>query len=67
MQDGGTRGVTFHGENGSPQRKSGLGYGMQLLVVCLNLTGRTKEKVAEGKRIRADSFAIVDKLQVAQT
>ena len=29
-------------------------------VVCANLTGRTKEKIAQSKRARAGSLALVD-------
>ena len=36
-------------------------------VVCLNVTGGTKERIAQSKRARAGSLAIVDWPQVAQT
>ena len=29
-------------------------------VVCPNVTGRTKERIAQGKRARAGSLAFVD-------
>ena len=36
-------------------------------VVCPNVTGRTRERISQSKRARADSLAIVDKPQVAGT
>ena len=36
--------------------RAGLGHA----VVCPNVTGRTKEKIAQSKRARAGSLAIVD-------
>ena len=41
--------------------------GLRHAVVCPNVTGRTKEKIAQGKRARAGSLALVDKPQVART
>ena len=29
-------------------------------IVCPNVTGRTKERIAQSKRVRAGSLAIVD-------
>ena len=29
-------------------------------VVCPNVTGRTKERIAQSKRVRAGSLALVD-------
>ena len=34
--------------------------GLRHAVVYPNVTGRTKEKIAQGKRARADSLALVD-------
>ena len=34
--------------------------GLQHAVVCLNVTGGTKEKIAQSKRARAGSLALVD-------
>ena len=39
-------------QNGSLQRKSRL--------VCPNVTGRTKKRIAQSKRARAGSLALVD-------
>ena len=36
-------------------------------VVCPNVTGRTKERIAQSKRARAGSLALVDQPQVART
>ena len=56
-EDGGTRGGTFHGEwIAAEEAKAGLRHA----VVCLNVTGRTKERIAQSKRARAGSFALVD-------
>ena len=41
--------------------------GLRHAVVCPNVTGRTKERIAQSKRARAGSLAIVDKPQVART
>ena len=41
--------------------------GLRHAVVCPNVTGRTKERIAQSKRARAGSLALVDLLQVAQT
>ena len=37
------------------------------LVACPNVTGRIKERIAQSKRARTGSIAIVDKPQVART
>ena len=37
-----------------------VGAGLRHAVVCPNVTGRTKERIAQSKRVRADSLAIVD-------
>ena len=34
--------------------------GLQHALVCSNVTGRTKERIAQSKRIRAGSLALVD-------
>ena len=34
--------------------------GLRYAVVCPNVTGRTKERIAQSKRARAGSLAIVD-------
>ena len=34
--------------------------GLRHVVVCLNVAGRTKERIAQSKRARAGSLAIVD-------
>ena len=34
--------------------------GLRHAVVCPNMTGRTKERVAQSKRARAGSLALVD-------
>ena len=34
--------------------------GLRRAVVCLNWTGMTKERIAQSKRARTDSLAIVD-------
>ena len=38
--------------------------GLRHPVACPNVTGRTKERIAQSKRARAGSLAIVDKLQL---
>ena len=34
--------------------------GLQYAVVCPNVTGRTKKRIAQSKRARAGSLALVD-------
>ena len=41
--------------------------GLRHAVVCPNVTGRTKERMAQSKRARPGSQAIVDQPQVART
>ena len=41
--------------------------GLRHAVVCPNVTGRTKKKIAQSKRARAGSLALVDQPQVART
>ena len=40
--------------------------GLRHSVLCPNLTGRTKKRIAQSKRTRAGSLAIVDQPQVAR-
>ena len=56
-KDDGTRGGTFHVEMDCCRESQGL------TTACSSipeLTGRTKERIAQSKRARADSLAIVD-------
>ena len=41
--------------------------GLRPAVVCPNVTGRTRERIAQGKRASAGSLALVDQPQVART
>ena len=42
--------------------------GLRHAVVCPNVTGRTQERIAQSKRVRAGSLAVVDQpQQVART
>ena len=41
--------------------------GLRHAVVCPNVTGRTKKRIAQSKRTRAGSHALVDQPQVART
>ena len=41
--------------------------GLRHAVVCPNVTGRTKKRIAQSKRTRAGSLALVDQPQVART
>ena len=34
--------------------------GLRHAVVCPNVTGRTKDRIAQSKRARADSLVLVD-------
>ena len=34
--------------------------GLRHAVVCPNVTGRTKERIAQSKRVRAGSLALVE-------
>ena len=38
-----------------------------VILVCSNVTGRAKERIAQSKRARAGLLAMVDKPQVAST
>ena len=55
--DGGTRGETFHGERYSCRESQGR---LRHAVACPNVTGRTREMIAQSKRARAELLAIVD-------
>ena len=57
MQYGETRGGTFHGEI---DRCREVRAGLRHAVVCPNVTGRTKDRIAQCKRDRTGSLAIVD-------
>ena len=52
-------------ENDSAIQKARAG--LRHTVVCPNVTGGTKNRIAHSKRARADSLAIVDQPQVART
>ena len=41
--------------------------GLRQAVVCPNVTGKTKERIAQSKRARAGSLTLVDYPQVART
>ena len=41
--------------------------GLRHAIVYPNVTGRTKERIVQSKRVRAGSFSIIDKRQVVQT
>ena len=41
--------------------------GLRHALVCPNMAGRAKERIAQSKRARAGSLAIVDEPQVART
>ena len=63
-QDDGTRGRTFHGEtdqtiNNAQKARVGLRHAAVVLV-CPNVTERTKQRIAQSKRARAGSLAMVD-------
>ena len=52
-----TRRETFHGKM---YRRRKIKAGLRHAVVCPNVTGRTKERIAQSKRTRAGSLALVD-------
>ena len=58
VQDGGTRGGTFHGE--MDRCRDSQGWTTACSSICPNVTGRTKERIVQIKRVRAGSLAIVD-------
>ena len=56
-QNGGTRGGTFMAKwIATEETKAGLRHA----VICPNVTGRAKERIAQSKRARAGSLALVD-------
>ena len=58
-QNGGSRGGTFHGE--MDRCRGSQGWTIRHAVVCPNVTRRTnKERIAQSKRARAGSLALVD-------
>ena len=57
-QEGGTRGGTFVAKWIAAAAKSKAG--LRHAVVCPNVTRITKERIAQSKRARAGSVAIVD-------
>ena len=55
------RGRTFQGEWVAAEKvRAGIRHAVVVCLVCLNMTGRTKERIAQSKRARAGSLAIVD-------
>ena len=56
-QDGGTRGGRFDGEIG---RCREIRAGLRHAVVCPNVTGRTKERIAQSKCAPVGLLIIVD-------
>ena len=63
-QNGGTRGGTFHAKwIAAEEARAGLRH----VIVCPNVTGRTKKRIAQSKRTRARSLALVDQPQVTRT
>ena len=57
IQNGGTRGGTFHDEIDRRRESQGWTTAHSSMP---NVTGRTKERLAQSKRARAGSLAIVD-------
>ena len=55
-QDGGARGQTFHGE--MDHCRENEGWTTTCSSICSNVTGRTKERIAQSERVRAGSLAI---------
>ena len=49
------------------EARAGLRHAVYYIIVYPNVTGRTKERIAQSKRARVGSLATVDKPQVAQT
>ena len=63
-QNGRTRGGTFHGEMDRCRESQGW------TTACSGMPerdGKDKERIAQSKRARAGSLALVDKPQVART
>ena len=57
-EDGGTRSGTFHGEM-DRCRESQRGTTACSIVCPNNVTGRTKNRIAQSERVRAGSLAII--------
>ena len=57
MQNGRTRGGMFVAERIAAEKARA---GLRRAVICPNVTGRTKERIAQSKRARAGSLALVD-------
>ena len=57
-QNGRTRGGTFHRE--MDRCRENQSWTTAYIVVCPNVTGRTKEKISQSKRARAGSLPLVD-------
>ena len=55
-QNGGTRGGTFHAKWIVAEKARA---GLRHAVVCPNVAGRTKERIAQRKRARAGSLALL--------
>ena len=53
--------ICFYHDTPSGQFRVGLRHA----VVCPNVTGRIKERIAQSKRARAGSLVLVDQPQVA--
>ena len=60
-QDGVTRGGTFHGEMDHCRESQAWTTALHA-VVCPNVTRRTKDKIAQSKRVRADLLAITSEV-----
>ena len=56
-QNGRTRGGTVHGKMDRCRKKKA---GLRHAVVCPNVTGRIKERIAQSKQARAGSLVLVD-------
>ena len=65
VEDGRTRGGAFHGKIN--HCRESYRAGLRHAMVCPNVTGRTKERMAQSKRARGGSLALVDKPPVART
>ena len=59
FQNGKTRGGTFHGEMDRCRENQGWTTACSELE-CPNVTRRTKKRIAQSKRARAGSLALVD-------
>ncbi|CAM9343629.1 unnamed protein product, partial [Ascophyllum nodosum] len=63
-QDGGTRGERFKAKWITAEKTMA---GLRYAVVCPNVIRKAKKRIAQSKRARAGSLAIVNKPQMAQT